>query len=157
MNFTHNGWGQHCFTWFGGVTNFSQAVLLVGGRHYFVKIFGRFARNILCFHGNLPLKSTMLHFVTLMGKSTNLFHSLPPPFNWGTLNITFLLHLWALGALKRFWEQLTFFLHKMVWHFNYFAVLYLTFQHQNLDYSVRRIPLKMLKIFYVFISYFRPF
>ena len=62
----YRGGGQHCFTWFGGGTNFSRAVLLVGGGHYFEKNFARFVRNVLSFHGNLHLKSTMMHFVTLI-------------------------------------------------------------------------------------------
>ena len=35
-------------------------------RKNFEKNFARFARNVLSFHGNLHLKSTMMHFVTLI-------------------------------------------------------------------------------------------
>jgi len=35
-----------------------------------------------------------------LGKSPNLFYSLPPPFNLGTLNCYFLLHNWSLKTMK---------------------------------------------------------
>ena len=63
MNFTHNG-GNIVSLGLGG-NKFFQSSFVSGGTLLENK-FARFARNILSFHGNLPLKSTMLHFVTLI-------------------------------------------------------------------------------------------
>ena len=38
--------GKHCFTLFGGVTNFYQAILRVGEGHYFEKKIGSLAHSM---------------------------------------------------------------------------------------------------------------
>ena len=45
------------------------------------------------------------------------------PSTWEHLTVIFLLHLWPLGTMKKILRA------------TYFGVLYLMFQHQNLDYS----------------------
>ena len=71
-----------------------------------------------------------------LGKSPNLFYSLPPPFNLGTLNCYFFITSLAYTDNEKDFEtNLNFSFTKVVWHLDYFGVLYLMFQHQNLDYS----------------------
>ena len=64
----HSEWGGDNIVslGLGGGNKFFQSNFVSGGGHYFEKFFARFARSVLSFHGNLHLKSTMMHFVTLI-------------------------------------------------------------------------------------------
>ena len=62
------------------------------------------------FHSKLSLREAITKKNRLnLGKIQNLFYSLPPPFNLGTLNCYFLLHIWALGTLKSILRATYFF------------------------------------------------
>ena len=87
-----------------------------------------------------------------MGKSPNPFYSLPLPFNLGTLNCYFFIAYLGFRDIEKYFESnLLFSFTKVVWHLDYFGVLYLTFQHQNCQtYPPPKNAKNILCVYFVF-------
>ena len=84
-----------------------------------------------------PIREAITEKTVKLGeKFKSLLLPPSPPLTWETLTVMFfIIYLGSRDIDKDFEINLLFSFTKVVYHLDYFGVLYLMFQHQNFDYS----------------------